>query len=127
MFERIAMACSIAVAVAGCSTVGQLTVKSYTASSGERVMAGQAAPAADYGCEKLSQESRPWGLAGNMNRAGATRKLTAAAVDSAPSKGANYVYVMVPGEASVGGFNVNAFKGAQVAYYKCSNLPAATS
>lgn len=127
MSRRTAMVCALALAAAGCSTVGQMTVKNYTASSGERVMAGQAAPEADYGCAKLSQESRPWGLAGNMNRASATRKLTAAAVDSAPSRGANYVYIMVPGQASVGGFNVNAFKDAQVAYYKCASLPAASS
>ncbi|HVS77130.1 MAG TPA: hypothetical protein VHE11_09360 [Steroidobacteraceae bacterium] len=127
MSRRIAMAFSMAVAAAGCSTVGHLTVKSYTASSGERVMAGQAAPEAGYGCEKLTQESRRWGLAGNMDRARATESLTADAVESAPAKGANYVYVMVPGSASIGGFNVNAFKDAQVAYYKCSNLPAATS
>jgi len=114
-------------AAAGCSTVGQLTVKSYKASSGERVMAGQAAPEAAYGCEKLSQESQPWGLAGNMNRAGATEKLTATAVNAAPSKGANYAYVMVPGQAVVGSFNVNAFKDAQVAYYKCASLPSETS
>jgi hypothetical protein len=121
------MAISLAVAAAGCSTVGQLTVKSYTASSGERVMAGQAEPQASYGCEKLSQETRHWGLAGNMNRAHATETLTSAAVDAAPAKGANYVYVMVPSEASIGGFNVHAFKDAQVAYYKCSDLPASTS
>ena len=90
-------------------------------------MAGQAPPEAAYGCEKLSQESRPWGLAGNMNPAGATEKLTAAAVDSAPSKGANYVYIMVPGKAAIGAFNVNAFKDAQVAYYKCGSLPSETS
>jgi len=121
------MALSLAVAATGCSTVGHLTVKSYTASSGERVMAGQAQPEASYGCEKLSQEPRKWGLAGNMNRAHATENLTAAAVDAAPAKGANYVYVMVPGEARIGAFNVNAFKDAQVAYYKCTNLPAGTS
>lgn len=126
MSRRIAMVCSMAVAAAGCSTVGKLTVKSYTASSGERVIAGQAAPEASYGCEKLSQEPRPWGLAANMNRARATENLTAAAVDSAPAKGANYVYVMVPGQASVGAFNVNAFKDAQVAYYKCADLPPQT-
>lgn len=127
MSRKIAMAFSLAVAAAGCSTVGQLTVKNYTVSSGERVLAGQAEPQTSYGCEKLGQESRHWGLAGNMNRARATETLTTAAVDSAPAKGANYVYVMVPSEASIGGFNVNAFKDAQVAYYKCSNLPAATS
>lgn len=126
MSKRIAMACAIAVAVAGCSTVGRITVKSYTAGSGERVVAGQAAPEASYGCEKVSQEPRPWGLSGNMNRAHATENLTASAVDSAPAKGANYVYVMVPGQASIGGFNVNAFKDAQVAYYKCASLPPQT-
>ena len=126
MSRRIAMVCAIAIGTAGCSTVGPITVKNYTASSGERVVAGQAAPEGSYDCEKLSQEPRPWGLTANMNRAHATENLTAAAVDSAPAKGANYVYVMVPGEARIGGFNVNAFKDAQVAYYKCASLPPQT-
>lgn len=60
-----------------------------------------------------------------MNRAGATQRITQAAVDSAPGKGANYAYIVTPSEASVGGFNVNAFKDAQVVYYKCASLPAA--
>jgi hypothetical protein len=126
MSRRIALACAVAVAATGCSTVGRITVKGYTASTGERVMAGQAAPEGAYDCEKLSQESQPWGLAGNMDRVHATEHLTKTAVDSAPAKGANYVYVMVPGTASIGGFNVNAFKDAQVAYYKCANLPPQT-
>ena len=127
MSVRFAMTIPLAVAAAGCSTVGHLTVKSYTAPSGERVMAGQAEPEAGYGCEKLSQEPRHWGLSGNMNRARATENLTAAAVEAAPAKGANYVYVMVPGEARIGAVNVNAFKDAQVTYYKCANLPAGTT
>jgi hypothetical protein len=31
---------------------------------------------------------------------------------------------MLPSEKSIGGFNVNAFSDAQVAYFKCSNLPS---
>src|SRR5689334_17911159 len=99
---------TLAMALAACSTVGQLTVKDYKAKSGERIVAGQAEPKDEYRCEKLSQEAQPWGLAGNMNRAGSTEKVTAVAVDSAPGKGANYVYVMTPSESRVGGFNVNA-------------------
>jgi hypothetical protein len=45
-------------------------------------------------------------------------------VDAAPAQGANYVYVMMPSEKSIGGFNVNAFSDAQLAYLKCSNLPS---
>jgi len=33
------------------------------------------------------------------------------------------MYIVTPGEAKVGGFNVNSFKDAQAAYYKCANLP----
>ena len=119
MSKRIAMACAIAVAVAGCSTVGRITVKSYTAGSGERVVAGQAAPEASYDCEKVSQEPRPWGLSGNMNRAHATENLTASAVDSAPAKGANYVYVMVPGQASIGGSSAGVRPKANGPRLKC--------
>jgi hypothetical protein len=114
----------LAVVVAGCSAVGQLTVKDYKAKSGERVMAGQAEPKADYRCEKLAQERQDWGVKGNMDKAGAMQRVTAAAVEAAPGRGANYAHIIAPGEASIGGFNVNAFKDAQVVYYKCASLPA---
>jgi hypothetical protein len=127
MSGRVVAVCAMAIAMGVCSTVGRFTVKDYTSKSGDRVLAGQAVPKAEYQCEQLAQDSAPWGVAGNMNRAGATEKLTATAVDSAPSKGANYVYVMIPGTASIGGFNVNAFKDAKVAYYKCANLPPSAS
>ena len=112
--------------LAACQTMGGLTVKDYTAKSGQRVMAGQAEPKAEYSCAKLSQERKEWGMKGNMDKVGATQRVTAEAVDAAPAKGANYAYIMAPGEASIGGFNVNAFKDAQVAYYKCASLPAAS-
>lgn len=114
----------MAVGIVGCTAVGQLTVRDYKSSSGAHVLAGQSEPKAEYNCAKISQEPQEWGVAGNMNRAGSTERVTAAAVDSAPAKGANYAYIMTPGEAKVGGFNVNAFKDAQVAYYRCANLPA---
>lgn len=114
--------------LAGCASIeqsmGRLTVKNYTAKTGERVMAGQAEPKTDYGCTKVSQGTEDFGLSGNMNKAVATEKITTVAVDKAPSKGANYAYVIIPSETSVMGFNVNAFKDAQVAYYKCTSLPA---
>lgn len=125
MSARFAVVCSLFIGIAGCSVVGQLTVKDYRSSSGQRVVAGQAEPKAEYACQKVSQESRDWGLGGSMNRAGATQRITQAAVDSAPSKGANYAHIITPSEASVGGFNVNAFKDAQVVYYRCASLPPA--
>ncbi|GFE83586.1 hypothetical protein GCM10011487_55860 [Steroidobacter agaridevorans] len=114
----------VAISLAACSAVGQLTVKDYQASSGERVLAGQAEPNSEYRCQKLGQEQQAWGLKGNLDRAAATARVTQVAVDAAPSKGANYVHVMLPSEKSIGGFNVNAFSDAQVAYFKCSNLPS---
>jgi hypothetical protein len=114
----------LAVVVAGCSAVGQLTVKDYKAKSGERVMAGQAEPKADYSCDKLAQERQDWGIEGNMDKAGAMQRVTAAAVEAAPGRGANNAHIIAPGEASIGGLNVNAFKDAQVVYYKCASLPA---
>ena len=113
-----------AAALAACSTVGQLTVKDYQAKSGQRVMAGQAEPKADYKCAKVAQERHDWGMKGNMDKAGATERVTAAAVEAAPGRGANYAHIQPPSEASVGGFNVNAFKDAQVVYYKCASLPS---
>jgi hypothetical protein len=127
MDHRYASLAVLALSLAGCSTVGQLTVKDHTAATGERVMAGQAEPKSEYQCTKISQEPQEWGFKGNMNQAAATERVTTAAVNAAPGKGANYAYIIVPSEASVGGFNVNAFKDAQVAYYKCGNLPAAKS
>jgi hypothetical protein len=113
----------LAAALVGCSAVGQLTMKDYTAKGGQRVMAGQAEPKREFGCQKLSQEEQEWGFKGNMDRAGAMERLAAAAVDAAPGKGANYAHLMPPNETSVVGINVNAFSEAQVAYYKCATLP----
>jgi hypothetical protein len=118
----------IAFYICGCSSIessmGRLTVKDYTAESGQRVMAGQAEPKADYSCSKISQDKQDFGLSGNMNKAAATEQITKVAVDTAPSKGANYAYIIIPSETSIMGFNINAFKDAQVAYYKCTNLPS---
>ena len=111
---------------AGCSTMGQLTAKDYTSKSGKRVMAAKAEPKPEYRCEKLAQESHDWGLSGTMNRVAAQDKLTAASVEGAAARGGNYAHVMPPSETSIGGFNINAFKGAQAAYYKCAALPAAS-
>jgi hypothetical protein len=114
-------------AVSGCSSLqnamGGLTVKDYTAKTGQRVMAGQAEPKSDYGCSQITREKEDFGVSGSMDKAAAIQRITQAAVDKAPSKGANYAYVIIPSETSMGGFNVNAFKDAEVAYYKCSSLP----
>jgi len=115
-----------AAALAACQTMGGLTVKDYTAKSGQRVMAGQAEPKTEYGCAKLAQAKHEWGIKGNMNTVGAMERVTAEAVEAAPGKGANYAYVMAPAQIGVGAMNVNAFSDAQVAYYKCSSLPAAS-
>lgn len=109
--------------LSACSTIGQLTVKDYQAKSGQRVMAGQAEPKAEYQCQKLAQERHDWGMKGNMDKAGATQRVTAAAIEAAPGRGANYAHVMPPSDTSIGGVNINAFKDAQVAYYKCASLP----
>ena len=115
-------------ALTTCSTlsnaIGGLTVKNYTAKTGQRVMAGQAEPKSGFACTKVSQETQDFGLSGNMDKAAAIERITQVAVDTAPSKGANYADVIIPSETGVMGFNVNAFKDAEVAYYKCSNLPA---
>ena len=125
---NLLIAVSAIVAAAGCSSIqnamGGLTVKDYAAKTGQRVMAGQAEPKAEYACTKVDQEKQDFGLSGNMDKAAATEKITQVAVDTAPSKGANYADVIIPSQTSVMGFNVNAFKDAEVAYYKCSSLPA---
>jgi hypothetical protein len=125
MYRHIATV-TFAAALAACQTMGGLTVKDYTAKSGQRVMAGQAEPKSEYACQKVAQEKHEWGIKGNMDKVGAMERVTSAAVDTAPSKGANYAYIMAPGQASIGAINVNAFSDAQVAYYKCTSLPAAS-
>jgi hypothetical protein len=131
MLKRYLPLAFLALGVAACSTVensiGGLTVKDYKAKSGQRVMAGQAEPKSDFGCRKLEQEKQDFGLSGTMDKAAAIEKITAAAVERAPAKGANYAHIMVPSEMRFGGFNANAFKDAQVAYYQCGSLPAARS
>jgi hypothetical protein len=124
MTTRYLSIAALAVALSACSTMGQMTMKDYKAKSGQRVMAGQAEPKTEYRCEKLAQERHDWGMSGTMNRAGATERLTAAAVESAAARGGNYTHVMPPSDTSIGGFNINAFKDAQAAYYKCASLPA---
>jgi hypothetical protein len=115
-----------AAALTACQTMGELlTVKDYTAKSGERVVAGQAVPKSEYGCQKLSTEKQDWGVSGNMDRVAAQERVTRVAVDTAPSKGANYVNVMPPASTSLGSINVNAFADARVEYYRCANLPPA--
>ena len=116
----------LAALVAGCSTMGGITVKDYTAASGQRVVAGQAEPNNEYQCQKLVEEAHDWGMKESMNKAAAIEKLTQAAVEAAPGKGANYAYLHLPGEANVGALNVNAFNDPEVIYYKCASLPAPT-
>jgi hypothetical protein len=111
-------------ALAGCNTVGQITVKDYTAASGQRVMAGQAEPKAEYQCRKIVEEEHDWGVKEGMNKAGAIQELTKVAVQAAPGKGANYAYLHIPGEATVGIVNVNALNDPEVVYYQCASLPA---
>ena len=125
MFKPTVMVALAALSLCACSTLGRLTVKDYTAASGERVMAGQAEPKSEYDCRKLAQEEQDWGLSGNMDKAAAMERVTRVAVDTAPGKGANYAYIIAPSETSVMGFNVNAFSDAEVAYYRCERLPEA--
>ena len=73
---------------------------------------------------KLVEEAHDWGMKESMNKAAAIEKLTQAAVEAAPGKGANYAYLHLPGEANVGALNVNAFNDPEVIYYKCASLPA---
>lgn len=118
----------LALAVTGCASIenamGRLTVRDYTAKTGERVMAGQAEPKDEYRCRLITRQSQDWGLSGNMNEVAATERVTAVAVDTAPGLGANYAFIDTPSETSVMGFNINAFDDAEVAYYACAALPA---
>ena len=124
MYRRIATL-ALAAALTACQAMGGLTVKDYTAKSGQRVMAGQAEPKSEYSCAKVAQARHDWGVKGNMNSVGAMERVTTEAVNAAPGKGANYAYIKAPAQVGVGAVNVNAFSDAQVSYYKCASLPAA--
>jgi hypothetical protein len=123
MLNRYWLLIPLAASLVGCNTMGRITVKDYTAASGQRVMAGQAEPKSEYQCQKVVAEEHDWGMKESMNKAGAIEQLTRTAVDAAPGKGANYAYLHLPGEASVGSLNVNAFNDPEVVYYKCAGLP----
>lgn len=113
----------LAVLLVGCNTVGRITVKDYAAASGQRVMAGQAEPKSEYQCQKLVEEEHDWGVKESLNKPAAIEQLTQKAVQAAPGKGANYAYLHLPGEATVGIVNVNALNDPEVVYYKCASLP----
>jgi len=115
----------LAAAITGCQTVGQMTVKDYTAKSGQRVVAGRAEPRSEYACQKVAQAKRDWGLTGNMDKVAAMERVTRVAVDTAPGKSANYAYIMAPASFGIGSLNLNAFSDAEVAHYRCTNLPGA--
>lgn len=115
--------CIAVLALSGCASVGQLTVKNYNAKSGQRIMAGQAEPKAEYRCDRVAQERHDWGMKGTMDRVATQERVTAAAVESAAARGANYAHIIPPSETSIGGININAFKDAQAVYYKCASLP----
>lgn len=113
------------VLVSGCATLGQLTVRDYTASNGKRVMAGEAEPKEEYQCVELETKEGDWGLTGAMARTGAIARITDQSVEEASKRGSNYVYIDAPAEVGVLGLNVNAFADAEVTYYRCDNLPPA--
>ena len=56
------------------NTVGQITVKDYTAASGQRVMVGQAEPKSEYQCRKLLEEEHDWGMKESVDKAGAIER-----------------------------------------------------
>lgn len=107
----------------GCQTIGQLTVRDYTAANGQHVMIGQAEPDDDYQCTKVVQEKEAWGLTGNMDQAAAMERMREVALENMPEKNANYGYLIVPSNTSIMGFNINAFDDAEIAYYRCDKLP----
>lgn len=122
-YKYIAIIAAVA-ALAGCSTLGRLTAKDYTSSSGQRVLVAQAEPESGYACNEVGQVTHDWGFSQRSNQGAAMEKLRQTAADEAAAKGANYAYVDIPSDSSFMGFNVNAFKDAKVTYYKCDSLPA---
>jgi hypothetical protein len=125
MFKYTFTLTILAMALAACSSMGQLTVKDYTAKSGERIVGGEAVPKSEYNCDKVAEDKKPWGVSGNMNKVGTYNRVIASVVDEAPGKNANYVNVQPPASYGIGALNVNSFARADVEYYNCKNLPPA--
>jgi hypothetical protein len=124
MFKSTVVTALFATSLMACSTMGQLTVKDYTAKNGQHIVGGQVAPKAEFNCKKVAEEKKDWGVSGNMDKVGTYNRTIASAVDTAPKKKANYVNVIPPASYGVGSVNVNGFSGAEVEYYNCKNLPA---
>jgi hypothetical protein len=130
MFRPVVVLMTVFV-LAGCASVqnslAERGVRDHKTKAGMRVMVAQLEPKTDYRCQKLSQEAQAWGLKGRMMTASAYQNLVEETAERAASQNANYVHVMLPGDVGVMGVTVTAFSDAQVAYFKCTNLPTSAS
>lgn len=109
--------------ISGCSTISKLTIKEYTNSSGHKVIAGRYKPEAENQCQQRKKASASWGFKGHLDPDGRYNEIVMQAIERAPSLKANYVYIVLPNNTSVGGVDVN-YSAADIYYYKCNNPPS---
>lgn len=108
--------------ISGCSAMSKLTVKEYTASSGQKVAVGRYKPEADNQCKIQKKLSAGWGFNGKLDPDGTYNDIVRTAVARAPSHHANYVYVVIPTGMSSEGSDVSN-SVAYTYYYNCKNPP----
>jgi len=106
--------------VSACSTISKLTVKEYTNTSGQKVVAGRYKPEADNQCQLRKKAGASWGFKGRLDPDGRYNEVVMQAIERAPSLQANYVYVVVPTGAGDGDVNSTI---ASIYYYQCKNPP----
>jgi hypothetical protein len=97
--------------------------------NGNNVKVGYIAPDASWKCIQVDRKSHTWAMnqfQGMIKLGGGYQVLQEQAVDYANKKNlkANYIYLNVPDQTAVNGFNLEPFADADAVYYQCQNPPA---
>jgi spore coat polysaccharide biosynthesis protein SpsF (cytidylyltransferase family) len=106
-----------------CSTIREHTVKEHKVDNGNTVFVGQQEPEAKHECVTLETEQQDWGVGGRVNPTDKYNSIVQEVLKKASEHEANYVYIDLPGDASILGVNVRVFSDADVIYYRCQNPP----
>jgi len=90
---------------------------------------GYIAPSAEWRCRQLDRKSGDWGAAqfkGMIKMGGGYEVLQSEAIAYANQRNLkpNYIYLQVPDELEVNGFNIKASTEASANYYQCKYPPA---
>lgn len=131
----LVMACSLGLLTA-CSTTEnrngmiEKIVTSHKLANGKTLKIGYKAPLNSWKCHYQNEQSYNWSMEkmeGMAGFAGGYSKLKDRAVKYAnahKSKNINYVFLNIPNQTSVDGFNVTFMRKAHITYYNCKKPPA---